>query len=77
MNITKPLTKARLGALTVLNGGPARYSNDTVITPDSRCIYWQSADWLIEHGYAERATGNTVAITAAGTERLRVERQGA
>lgn len=81
MSTKTKLTKARHGALAVLNGGPARYSNLTIIerTSDgqaSRNVYWESADWLIDNGYAERAAGGEVIITERGRDRYRAEQQG-
>lgn len=68
------LTPARRHALDVLahtdrHHGVARYSNHTT-RPDDPWpgIYWQSADWLVAHGYAviTRHGRERVAITDAG-----------
>lgn len=76
--MTVKLTKARLGALAVLNGGPARYSNLTCITAGGRNVYWQSADWLIDNGLAARDEEDSgiVWITDAGRAHLRLENAG-
>jgi hypothetical protein len=76
----KPLTKARRGALHVLSGGPARYSNETIVFAGlngvaTRYVHWQAADWLLALEYATRA-GDTITITDAGRERLRSEVAG-
>lgn len=76
----KPLTKARRGALHVLAGGPARYSNETIVARERasviRRVDWQAADWLVAESYASR-TGETITITEAGRARLRAETTGA
>lgn len=69
------LTKARRGALTILNGGPARYSNQTIITRQGRYVLHVTADWLIEQGFAVR-NGLNVEITELGRQQLARENAG-
>lgn len=70
------LTKARRGALTILAGGPARYSNETAINAHGRFLYHATADWLIEHGFALRVADEKVEITMLGRQRLERENAG-
>ena len=64
------LTSARAKALFVLTEGPARRSS--YATSYSGLVYWQSADWLVEHGLATIANyGREVTITDLGRWVLR------
>ena len=46
------LTSARAKALLVLSEGPGRRSS--YATSYAGVVYWQSADWLVEHGLAAK-----------------------
>ena len=64
------LTSSRSKALLVLTEGPARRSS--YATSYSGTVYWQSADWLAEHGLATIAAyGREVTITDLGRWVLR------
>lgn len=66
------MTPARLRALQVLDQfGTARYSNVTTdmahrVIGATPCIYWQSANWLIEQGFARLEGVDRLHITSAG-----------
>lgn len=64
---TPKLTPARRRALAALaqHDGIGRYSNTT--DPDAGTIYWQTADWLITHGYATRGP-DFLTLTHAGRQ---------
>ena len=61
-----PLTPARKRALAVLaTGEPARISNATDAA--KRYVYWQTADWLLQHGLALKSADlQTISITEVG-----------
>ena len=72
------LTPARKTALEVLaqaadDKASVFVSNHTRSQGKRRAIYWQSADWLLAHGYAEVSLIDRarVQITFAGRECLR------
>lgn len=69
------LTKARRGALTILNGGPAVAGNETAIDAHGRTVLHLTADWLCEQGLAVR-TGAIVEITTLGRQVLMRENAG-
>ena len=68
------LTPARRSGLEVLAiTGYADYSNETKVQPRGDFggrIYWQTADWLLENGYARTTDGSrtspSLVITDAG-----------
>lgn len=65
-------TEAQRKALSVLDlDGEAYVSNVTDVA--NRTIYWQTARWLVNHGYARRlgedvAGRETLGITAKGRQ---------
>lgn len=70
MNDAPKLTTARRRALAALFlHTSAGISNRT----EGKRIYWQTADWLREVGYAEILTPSTIVITRAGQERAVAE----
>jgi hypothetical protein len=61
------LTPAVLQVVGILaRQGPCRRSN--VTDSIAGYVYWQSADWLIQRGWARSRTANTVELTAKGHE---------
>lgn len=75
MSLDTPLTKARRGALAILTEGPALPGNETIITTNGRYILRDTANWLIEQGFANR-TGRYIEITVLGIQRWRAENSG-
>lgn len=72
--MTARLTPARLKGLRVLAlDGKARYSNQSTSQDHRghRCVYWQTADWLIATGLAEQSPHSAdIAITQLGRSEL-------
>jgi len=46
------------------NGGEARISNRT----DVGAVYWQSANWLVDHGLARLVTLDRIEVTDLGRQ---------
>lgn len=72
--MTLSLTRARQRGLEVLAiDGRARESNSTVITDHQRrrCVYWQTSQWLVEAGLADRIPVTCdIVITPLGRHEL-------
>lgn len=68
------LTEARRRGLEVLLDRRGRRSNET--NRQVGYVYWQTADWLVENGYAEVIAGTAgycLALTKKGRELARAE----
>lgn len=75
MTAQPKLTPARLKALQVLVVNEdanhfVMYSNQTDLRGS---IYWQTADWLLDVGYAARRHGKALILTDAGRDRAKAE----
>jgi len=71
------LTGARrngLWALLAVHPRTARRSNTTEVFGHFGCVYWQTADWLVGEGLAERMPGvgyDELRLTERGLEAAR------
>lgn len=68
----KVFTRARWAGLVELayNGGEARISNQT----GAGTVYWQTADWLIDHKFATRIGTERLLITPLGSQTWEAQR---
>lgn len=68
------LSRARQRGLEVLDRhGSCRRSNYTCcpnMAVHAGAVYWQTADWLIEHGYAVEPVVNRIELSDAGRNLL-------
>jgi hypothetical protein len=64
-----PARRRGLHAIAAKHPEPARRSNETNVRLGY--CYWQSADWLVEHGYATFHSWTYVALTEKGVQLAR------
>jgi len=76
----KRLTEARRRGLTVIAArelaGQHAFRSNVTETSETGLVYWQTVDWLVDQGYAERygpIADYLVRLTDAGRELAREE----
>lgn len=67
------LTDARRRALAVLAAHRAPLKSNETIEGGNGRIYWQTAEWLLEVGYAKPGAPPSLEITDAGRARAELE----